>query len=41
MRCFTPTGNTLLASPQQGLDVFIESVKDIKLHFETYSYSGN
>lgn len=34
-------GNTLLASPQQGLDVFIDSVTDIKLHFETYSYSGN
>jgi hypothetical protein len=34
-------GNTLLASPSQGLDVFIDNVKDIKLHLESYSYSGN
>ncbi|MFC7336713.1 hypothetical protein ACFQY0_05960 [Haloferula chungangensis] len=34
-------GRTLLANPEQGLQVFLETVKDIKLHFETYSYSGN
>ena len=34
-------GNTLLANPNQGLDRFIRSVRDIKLYFVTYSYSGN
>lgn len=34
-------GRTLLANPEQGLQVFLETVKDIKLHLETYSYSGN
>ena len=34
-------GKTLLADPKEGLDRFIQSVKDIQLHFETYSYSGN
>ncbi len=34
-------GNTLLANPNQGLDIFINTVKDIKLHLDTYSYSGN
>jgi hypothetical protein len=32
---------TLLADPNQGLNRFINSVKDIKLYFITYSYSGN
>ena len=34
-------GKTLLDDPQEGLDLFINTVKDIKIHFETYSYSGN
>ena len=34
-------GKNLLADPNQGLSRFIESVKDIKLYFVTYSYSGN
>ena len=34
-------GKTLLADPKEGLDRFVQSVKDVKLHFETYSYSGN
>jgi hypothetical protein len=34
-------GNTLLADPEQGLKTFLSTVKDIKLHLETYSYSGN
>ena len=34
-------GITLLADPNQGLDRFINSVRDIKLYFVTYSYSGN
>ncbi len=34
-------GRTLLANPAQGLDRFIQSVKDVKLHFVTYSYAGN
>ncbi|MDB4712659.1 hypothetical protein OAF43_00380 [bacterium] len=34
-------GKTLLNDPEEGLDRFINSVSDIKLHFETYSYSGN
>jgi hypothetical protein len=34
-------GRELLANPQEGLDRFRQSVKDIKLHFVTYSYSGN
>ena len=34
-------GHTLLANPDEGLDRFVRTVKDIKLHFETYSYSGN
>ncbi|HXP61328.1 MAG TPA: hypothetical protein VN829_12605, partial [Dongiaceae bacterium] len=34
-------GNTLLNDPNQGLTQFINSVKDIKLYFITYSYSGN
>ncbi len=34
-------GKTLLANPNQGLNRFVSSVKDIKLYFLTYSYSGN
>ena len=32
---------TLLADPVQGMQIFQSTVKDIKIHFETYSYSGN
>lgn len=32
---------TLLNNSAEGLDRFIQSVTDIKLHFVTYSYSGN
>ena len=31
-------GKTLLDDPEEGLDLFINTVKDIKIHFETYSY---
>jgi hypothetical protein len=34
-------GNTLLANPDEGLDRFIQTVTDVKLHLVTYSYSGN
>lgn len=34
-------GRTLLSNPDEGLDRFIRTVKDIKLNFVTYSYSGN
>jgi hypothetical protein len=34
-------GYTLLNDPNAGLDRFIATVSDIKLHFVTYSYSGN
>lgn len=34
-------GRTLLNDPNDGLDRFIRSVKDVKLNFSTYSYSGN
>jgi len=34
-------GHTLLNDPNEGLDRFIRTVGDIKLHFVTYSYSGN
>jgi hypothetical protein len=34
-------GTTLLYDPKEGLDRFLQTVKDIKLHFVTYSYSGN
>ena len=34
-------GHTLLNDPNEGLDRFLRTVKDIKLHFVTYSYSGN
>jgi hypothetical protein len=34
-------GRTLLADGNQGLDRFIQSVKDVHLYFITYSYAGN
>ena len=34
-------GRTLLNNPDEGLDRFIRTVKDIKLNFVTYSYAGN
>lgn len=34
-------GGTLLFNPDQGLNTFINSVDDIRLFFQTYSYSGN
>lgn len=34
-------GYKLLHDPNEGLDRFVNSVKDIKLHYVTYSYSGN
>jgi hypothetical protein len=34
-------GHTLLNDPDEGLERFIATVRDIKLHFVTYSYSGN
>ena len=34
-------GYKLLHDPNEGLDRFVNSVKDIKLHYVTYSYAGN
>ena len=34
-------GKTLLSDPNQGIQVFTDTVKDIKLHFQTYSTAGN
>jgi len=34
-------GKTLLVDPNDGLNRFIRSVKDVKLYFVTYSYAGN
>jgi len=34
-------GRSLLNDPDEGIARFIKSVKDVKLHFKTYSYSGN
>lgn len=34
-------GHTLLSDPKEGLDRLIQTVTDVKLHFVTYSYSGN
>jgi hypothetical protein len=34
-------GNTLLNDPNEGLDRFIRSVSDVRILFQTYSYSGN
>ena len=34
-------GNTLLNDPDEGLDRFIQTVKDIQIHLVTYSVAGN
>jgi hypothetical protein len=34
-------GRTLLHDPEEGLDRFIQTVRDIKLRLVTYSYAGN
>ena len=34
-------GSTLLNNPNEGLDRFIRTVNDIRIHLVTYSYSGN
>jgi len=34
-------GKTLLNNPEEGLDRLIKTLEDIKIHFVTYSYSGN
>ena len=34
-------GKTLLADPNQGLQVFIDTVKDIKVYLQSYSHAGN
>jgi hypothetical protein len=34
-------GGTFLFDPNQGLDTFINTVGDIKIFYQTYSYSGN
>ena len=34
-------GHALLADPKEGMDRFVQSVTDVKLHFVTYSYAGN
>lgn len=34
-------GYALLADPEEGMERFIRSVKDIKLYLRTYSYAGN
>jgi hypothetical protein len=34
-------GHNLYGDPEEGLDRFMETVKDIKLHLVTYSYAGN
>jgi hypothetical protein len=34
-------GNRLLDDPEEGLNRFLATVKDIKIHFKTYSYAGN
>jgi hypothetical protein len=34
-------GRSLLNDSNEGLDRFIQTVNDIKLHLRTYSYSGN
>jgi hypothetical protein len=33
-------GETLLNDPKKGMQIFIDTVKDIKLHFESYSTAG-
>jgi len=34
-------GGTLLSDPNEGLDTFMNSVGDIRMFFQSYSYSGN
>ncbi len=34
-------GKTLLNDPTKGVQIFLDTVSDIKLHLESYSYSGN
>jgi hypothetical protein len=34
-------GHTLLNDPNDGLDRLVRNLRDVKLHFVTYSYSGN
>ena len=34
-------GGTFLNDPDQGMQTFINSVTDIRVFFQTYSYSGN
>jgi hypothetical protein len=34
-------GHTLLNDPDEGLERLIKTLTDVKLHFVTYSYSGN
>ncbi|MBL9128693.1 MAG: hypothetical protein JNL97_13645, partial [Verrucomicrobiales bacterium] len=34
-------GHTLLEDPEEGLERLVRTVRDVKLHFVTYSYSGN
>ena len=34
-------GATFLSDADAGLDLFINTIQDIKLYFQTYSYSGN
>ena len=34
-------GKTLRADPNEGLQVFIDTVKDIKVYLQSYSHAGN
>ena len=34
-------GRELLSDPNEGIERFLRTVQDVKLHFVTYSYSGN
>ena len=34
-------GQTLMSDPRRGMQIFADTVKDIKVHFETYSTAGN
>ena len=34
-------GDTLLNNPNEGIERLLRTLNDIKLHFVTYSYSGN
>ncbi len=34
-------GNRLLNDPEEGLNRLMQTVRDIKIHFKTYSYAGN